>query len=148
MSTAISLKIIARELYEEVRQGSAIGRNGDERARPRPACQYLFTRDERRTAAGHAILLSRSLGLVEGLTMELLPEATLLEAVQPVLTKRIGTRSQITWALNQAKQIVSGYLKLPQEVAALRAEIAQHRTMLSRHLTSPGPKRYAVPCYS
>ena len=72
---------------------------------------------------GHTILLSRALGLLEGLCMDLAPDKTLLNIVQPLLNKRIGSREQITWVWQRIQELAGQYLALPDEVGALKTQI-------------------------
>jgi predicted unusual protein kinase regulating ubiquinone biosynthesis (AarF/ABC1/UbiB family) len=83
---------------------------------------------------GHTILLSRALGLLEGLCIDLQPQRTLLEIVTPILPKRLGSRSQVRWVTQRGKDLIQGYLDMPENITALRQEIRQLQRQKSNHV--------------
>ena len=127
-----SLKQLAQVMYAEVKQGSALGHNGEERQQELARQVNRFIRQMKGVQLpGHAILLSRTLGLIEGITIDLL-QTPLIDAVKPSLRKRVYSIQQLGIVFEQGLAVISSYAQLPAQVASINQELAQIRASSPR----------------
>ena len=70
----------------------------------------------------HTVLLSRATSLVEGVCMQLVPGANLLDLVRPRLGRLTTVRGQVRNLVADLKEMWKAYRGLPDKVDALLAK--------------------------
>ncbi len=116
------LKVLARELFSQLATLNPRAFKGSRREAELSAKVQDFLRRSRGIAfPRHTILLSRALGLVEGLVGELVPEDSLLNLAKPRIVALGTLRSQLRDLLGATQAKLRRWIDLPQRIEAALA---------------------------
>jgi ubiquinone biosynthesis protein len=114
------LKALAREVYSQLAHLNPRAFKNSRREQDISEKVASFLRRMQGLAfPRHTILLTRALGLVEGLIGELVPEEGLLTLARPRLTRLANVRSRLRDLFNDARERLKRFYALPERIERL-----------------------------
>lgn len=117
------LKALARELYAEVADINGPGLRGSQRQAELGAQVNRFLREMQGVSLPqHTIMLSRALGLIEGICMDLVPGVGFVELVQPRAPQFLDWRARLRWIAATGSELWQQFRALPDRVATIAAD--------------------------
>ena len=117
------LKGLAREVYDSLAHLDPQSFKGSRRQAELGAkIQEFLRRMDGIVFPQHTVLLSRATSLVEGVCMQLVPGANLLDLMRPRLTRLTTVRGQVRNLVTDLKEMWKAYRGLPDKVDALLAQ--------------------------
>lgn len=121
-----AIRSLAQELFDGLGQLNPRAFKGSQRERELSAKVSAFLRRARGLAfPRHTILLTRALGLLEGVCGELDPERNLIDIVRPRLRLLTTARGRLEDLLAEGRQRLTRWLELPERLERIERQLGR-----------------------